>query len=235
MEYISIFLIGIILLVGLKVIYSINLKEIKKLTKNEKLDKLVEEKFPSNKEVCEEILKQLGNESVTVEESKDEKAETSLYIAVTNKIVLANIRKSYSRIQTIAHECVHSVQDRRVLLFNFIFSNIYILYFISLLLLTILQKIQNPMFHVAILSTLGLVYFSVRSMLETNAMTKAKYVAKEYMEEIEVTTKEEENEILQAYDEINKIGIKTVNYQILCNPICKIMLYSFLVWLLQVI
>ena len=35
---------------------------------------------------------------------------------------IANINKTCTRIQTIAHECVHSIQNRKLLMFNFIFS-----------------------------------------------------------------------------------------------------------------
>ena len=67
------------------------------------------------------MLEMLDNKDVQIEQAKDTK--TSLYIAVTNKISIADLKDNYGRIQTIAHECMHSVQDRRLLLFNFIFSN----------------------------------------------------------------------------------------------------------------
>ena len=56
----------------------------------------------------------VNNENVKVEEDKD--SEASLYIAITNKISIANIQKTYTRIQTLAHECLHSIQDRKLLL-----------------------------------------------------------------------------------------------------------------------
>ena len=65
------------------------------------------------------MLKMLDNKNVKIEEAKD--TGTSLYIAVTNKISIADMKNNYARIQTIAHECIHSCQDRRLLLFNFIF------------------------------------------------------------------------------------------------------------------
>ncbi len=41
------------------------------------------------------------------------------------------------------------------------------------------------------LAILGIVYLIVRMYLENDAMIKARYLAKEYMEEKEISTKEE--------------------------------------------
>ena len=49
-----------------------------------------------------------------VEENGDN--EASLYIAVTNKILIANISNTYTRIQTIAHECLHSIQNKKIIM-----------------------------------------------------------------------------------------------------------------------
>ena len=137
------------------------------------------------------MLEMLDNNSVKIEEAKN--TETSVYIAVTNKISIADMKKNYARIQTIAHECIHSCQDRRLLLFNFIFSNINIIYFIIISILTILKVISNQNLQIEILMLFTLIEFSVRSFLEIDAMTKAKYLAKEYMEKIKLCTEEEKN------------------------------------------
>ena len=65
-----------------------------------------------------------------------------MYIAITSTIFIADVKNTFTRVQTIVHECLHSVQNRRTLLFNFIFSNLYFLYFIAVCILTIL--IMNP-------------------------------------------------------------------------------------------
>ena len=95
------------------------------------------------------------NKNVKIEEAKD--TGTSLYIAVTNKISIADMKNNYARIQTIAHECIHSCQDRRLLLFNFIFSNINIIYFIIISVLTILKVITNQSLQIAILMLLTII------------------------------------------------------------------------------
>jgi len=225
MEYIIIIVLLVVLGLSLGWILNINIKKIKEMTKNEKLNKLVN-KFPENIDVCRTILKKFKNETVTIEETKETK--TSLYIAISNKIIIANIRDTFARIQTIAHECIHSMQNRKLLLFNFIYSNIYILYFIIIIGLKLLRIIQNDMIQIAILSILGGIYYFVRSYLETDAMTKARYVAKEYIEENSLCSKEECNELIDQYDELNEIGIPLYNFRLLFSTYTKVIIYCVL-------
>ncbi|MCF0125838.1 MAG: hypothetical protein HUJ68_08845, partial [Clostridia bacterium] len=123
MEYIIIAIISGISIIILGYIFDYNLKKIKGIVAENELDEIAKE-YPSNLEICKWYLKKLKNEKVKIEESKEK--TTSLYIAITDKIIIANIANTYTRIQTIAHECIHSVQDRRLVKFNFVFSNIYI-------------------------------------------------------------------------------------------------------------
>ena len=160
MEYVVLIIFVIICIISLRIIFGINIKEIKKLAINEKLD-LIAEKFPSNIEICKKILKKLKNETVKIEEEKNVK--TSLYIAISNKIVIANLKGNYSRIQTIAHECLHSIQDRRILLFNFIFSNIYIIYFLIVSFCIMINILPNKIMFICIYIILGLIFYVVRS------------------------------------------------------------------------
>ena len=53
------------------------------------------------------------------------------------------MKNNYARIQTIAHECLHSCQDRTLLMFNFIFSNINMIYFFVISILTLFKIINN--------------------------------------------------------------------------------------------
>ena len=208
-----------------KFIFKINIKKIKEKQVNKELEKITD-KCPGNIEVAKEILEILDNKDVKIEEAKD--TETSLYIAVTNKISIADMKNNYARIQTIAHECIHSSQDRRLLLFNFIFSNIYILYFVVISILTILKIVNNQMLQISILTLLTLIWFSVRSYLEIDAMTKAKYLAKEYMEKIKLCTEEEKNKLLKEYESINKIGIPFVIDNLLTTGLSRVLIYSII-------
>lgn len=228
-----IILIGILIIIGIGYfIFNIQVKEMKKVGKNEKLDKLIA-KFPENKEICEAILQKLKNTKVKIKENEDKDNKTSLYIAISDTIFIANIKDTYTRIQTIAHECLHSVQSRKLLLFNFIYSNFYILYFILSLILTIFGVFKDTKLQIVILSILGFFYYVIRSYLETDAMTKAKYVAKEYMLDYiklnPITNKEEVEEIVKEYDRINNLGIPATNYILMVNCMSKIILYTFVI------
>lgn len=219
MEYLVIIIFLFITLFILKIIFGYSKKQIKQLAENKELDEIAE-KYPENIEICKEYLKMLNNENVEIEE--DKQAVNSLYIAVSNKILIANVRKSYTRIQTIAHECLHSIQDRKMLMFNFIYSNIYILYFIVILILAILKLLPYKMMFLAILIISGFIYYFVRSYLENDAMIKARFLAKEYMEEKKISSKEEIEKLVKGFDEVNKVGIKCVNYYFFMEVMMKL-------------
>ena len=225
MEFIIISIISIILAVILKYLFEYNIRKIKKIAENKELDE-ISKKYPSNIEICKEYLKNLNNQDVKIEENKD--TEASLYIAVTNKISIANISKSYTRIQTIAHECLHSIQDRKLLIFNFVFTNIYLIYFIIISILAILKILPFKLMFLTILLLLGLVYYSVRVFLENDAMIKARYLAKEYMEEKKISDDEEINKIVKGFDYINNIGIECVNYNLFFGVIVKVLIFSII-------
>ena len=225
MEFIIIGIIILIAIVVLEYIFSYNKKEIKTIGETPELDELAKV-YPNNVEMCKEYLKKLGNETVKIEENKD--AEASLYIAITNKILIANIQKSYTRIQTIAHECLHSIQDRKILLFNFIFSNIYMIYFVVICLLKIFKILPNPMIFLTIFFIFSMIYYSVRVFLENDAMIKARYLAKEYMEEKKISTPEEIEKLLAGFDQINRVGIKFINYSFFREIMIKALLFALL-------
>lgn len=229
MEYIFIISISLICLGFLAFIYQIKIKDIKKIKEigfSKELNDITN-KLPKNKQICEDILKQINNNG-DVKIVEDKNAKASLYIAITNTISIANIKESFTRVQTIAHECIHSAQNRRILMFNFIYSNFYLLYFVCICLLTLFNKLSNPMLHVVILTLFSFIYYKVRSYLETDAMTRAPYVAKEYIEKSDVIKKEELDIVMKNYDIINKIGIKLVNFQVFANCILKVVIYCII-------
>ena len=156
----------------LKIAFSIDTKEVEPLKENKDLE-ILTNKLPENTQIAKEMLEILGNQTVKVEVSKNSK--TSLYIAITNKISIADIKNNYARIQTIAHECLHSVQDRRLLLFNFIFSNIIILYWLTISILTAIHVITNIAIPVFVLLLMATIKLAIRGFLETDAIIKSKY------------------------------------------------------------
>lgn len=233
MEYIPVLIICAILYF---IVFEVSMKKIKEAAEDKELDELVN-KFPENEEICKSILKKLGNEKVKIKENEDKDNKTSLYIAITDTIFIANIKDTYTRIQTIAHECLHSIQIRRLLLFNFYYSNVYLLYYVLSIMLTIFGVFKNYNLQIIILTFMGFVYYAIRSFLETDAMTKAKYVAKEYMndyiKENKVCTKQEVEKISNKYDEINEIGIPATNFVLARSVVMKIAIYTLVVIILS--
>lgn len=225
MEFIIIQAIVVIMIIILGYVFDYNMKKIKKVGEDKELDELVK-KYPSNIEMCKEYLKKLKNEKVQIEENKD--SDVSLYIAITDKISIANVSNTYTRIQTIAHECLHSIQDRKMLLFNFIFSNIYLLYFAIICVLAIFKILPYKMMFLVIFLILSMVYYMVRVYLENDAMIKARYLAKEYMEEKNISTADEISKILEGFDKVNNVGIKCINYNFFLNIMIKILVFSII-------
>ena len=227
---IIIMLLAVVLLVLAKV-YDINMRKLKQFVEYEekKFNKLIEG-YPSNIEICKYILNKLNNSTVKIVEDKE--AKTSMYIALSDKIIIADVKRSYTRIQTIAHECLHSVQKRKMQVFNFIYSNIYLLYFIIVTILAILNKLQDSMLYIAIMILFSYIYYFVRSYLENDAMIKAKYLAKEFMEEVKISSDEEIDKIIKSYEKLNDIGIKTVNYQLMLETLIKVIILA-IVFLIQ--
>ena len=225
MEFIIILVVLTLIYIFLKIVFSVKIKKLKQFEKDEYLDKVVS-KYPENTQICEEILKKVNNNTVKIEE--DPNANTTLYLVMSNKIFIANLNKSYTRIQTIAHECLHSIQDKKILWSNFIFSNIYLIYFVIIAVLGILKILPYKMLFLAIFLVLGLVYYSIRTYLENDAMIKARFLAKEYMEEKNISTKKEIESVIKKYDELNDMGIKIVNFKFFEGIITKAVILSFI-------
>lgn len=221
MEFIILLIMIVIIYFILIFIFEFNVKKIKKIGEDKQLDKITQ-KYPENIEICKEYLKKLNNENVKIEEDKN--SNTTLYLVMSNKIFIANLKDSYTRIQTIAHECLHSIQSKKMLWFNFIFSNIYIIYFFIICILGILKLVPNKMMFLNILIILGLIFYSVRTYLENDAMIKARFLAKEYMQDKKISNDKEIDIIVKKFDELNDIGIKCTNFQLLSNTLFKIII-----------
>lgn len=223
----------LVLIVGtalLTICLNIKLKDIKKLkqiSEDKELNKIVE-KFPEDKQICKEILKQLKNEDVAIEEDNDSK--TGLYLVMQNKILIGKIN-SFARIQTIAHECAHSVQNKVVLKSNYIISNINNIFFIVLIISRLLNIVKLKVGYILIIAfiVMQVINYIIRSYLETEAMVKAEYVAKEYIEKSKITNETENKKITNGYREINKIGVKLYNYTLILKSVVKIIIVIILV------
>lgn len=221
MEFIVLLIIVIVVYLILRFIFDFNVKKIKELGEEKELDKLTQ-KYPENVEICKWYLKKLKNENVKIEEDKNSNA--TLYLVMSNKIFIANLKESYTRIQTIAHECLHSIQSKKLLWFNFIFSNVYLVYFGVICILALLKLLPMKMTFLSIFIVFSLVYYAVRTYLENDAMIKARFLAKEYMQEEAISTQEEIDRIVNKYDELNDIGIRCSNFKFLSGILIKVII-----------
>lgn len=232
MEYIIIIVIMLMVTLLLKIGLDIHIKDIKKIKEigyNKELNNIAE-KFPENKKICEKILEKLNNKKVKIEEESESK--TSLYIAISDKIIIADIKDTFTRIQTIAHECLHSIQNRRILLFNFIFSNIVIIYFIAAIFLIFFDVLNAGFVFLQIYIGIAVISYIVKSYLEIDAMTKAYYIAKEYIEEYRIDnnniTDKEVKLLLNNMENLNKIGIPITNFYLILGIILKVIFLCIL-------
>ena len=231
--YFVIIIIFLVFLLVLKIGLNIKIKDVKRLkqlSQDKDLNKITNV-FPKNKEICEEILEKLNNKDVEIEElGEDSKSQTSLYLVMQNKIIIANIKDNFARIQTIAHECIHSIQNKKILKFNFIFSNISNLYFLVISILALLNLFSEQVLYCLLISLILIqsISFIVRSHLETDAMTRAEYVAGDYINEKKLLNKDDEEKIINTYKEINNIGIKLYNYILISKKVLGVIVLCIL-------
>lgn len=218
MEFIVLLIIMMLIYIVLRFMFDVNIKELKRIGENRELDELTQ-KYPENIEMCKWYLKKLNNENVKIEEDKNSNA--TLYLVTSNKIFIANLKNSYTRIQTIAHECLHSIQSKKLLWFNFVFSNVYLIYFVVVCVLAIFKILPCKMLFLSILMLFGFVYYAVRTYLENDAMIKARFLAKEYMQEMKISDQKEIDRIVDKYDELNNAGIRITNFKFLSNVLIK--------------
>ena len=232
--YFVIIIIFLVFLLVLKIGLNIKIKDVKRLkqlSQDNTLNKITNV-FPKNKEMCEEILDKLNNKNIEIEElGENSKSQTSLYLVMQNKIIIANIKDNFARIQTIAHECIHSIQNKKILKFNFIFSNISNLYFLIICILALLNLFSGPVWYCLLISLILIqsISFIVRSHLETDAMTRAEYVAGDYINEKNLLNKDDEEKIINTYKEINNIGIKLYNYILISKKVLSVIVFLVLV------
>lgn len=229
MEYIITSIILLIIAIIVKFALNIKVKDIKKLKElafNKEKNSIVD-KLPENEEIATTILKNLKNNHTKVKKSDNPKDTTSVYVVLTDSIIIANIKNTFTRVQTVAHECIHSIQDKAMLWFNFIYTNLYNLFFVALIVLKLFNVINSMVWLVSLIGA-GVIYYVVRAYLENDAMIKAKYVAKEYMEKRSLLTDKEIEEITARYDDINTIGVKMYLYRLLLEVLVRTFIFSII-------
>lgn len=220
-----IIIVAVIAIIIVNSMMKMNVKQLEKIALDSELNEITK-KYPKNIEICKTILKKLGNRTTNIEE--DTKSNATLYIAIQDKISIGNTHESFTRIQTMAHECLHSIQDRKMLIFNFVFSNIYFIYFFIICLLVIIKKLPNEIMYSNILLILSFIYYVIRIFLENDAMIKAEFVAKEYMEEQIISTKQEIEKICKGFRKLNEGCIKGTNYSLFSKIMIKVVIFNIL-------
>jgi len=219
----------VITLILLKIFLNIKFSDIKKMSNkcSNELEHL-SAKFPSDEQMCEDILKKLDNNS-NVKIKIDEEYNSCLYTIFNNTITIGKFKQNYIKIQTIAHECIHSCQSKMTLWANFIFTNIYLIYFWIILILEFSNNLPYANIHITILIFLSLIQYIIRFSLENEAMIKARFIAKEYIEENNILDKDEKDKLIEEYDEVNNIGIPFMNFYLISKNIIKVIIFSILV------
>lgn len=221
MESLIIFILVVIIIVILKIMLGSNKKIIMQIANNEKLNNIVK-KLPENIDICKDILKKLRNNKVKIEEQEN---TNCFYFIATDKIILNKDKKYFTRVQTIAHECIHSTQNKKILWFNYIFANLLNIFWLIITILTITGVITQYALFSAIILICIIVFYVIRSYLEIEAMTKAKYIAKEYLEENQV---KETDEIVEEYEKLNDVGIKYTCYKLISSKLYLLAIYTII-------
>lgn len=225
---ISIILSGVITLILLKIFLNVDFKKLKKLNieSNDNLSDITDKISKINQEnMCKDILKKLDCKDVKVNVAPE--YNSCLYTIFNNTITIGKFKEEYMKPQTIAHECIHASQNKITLWANFIFTNIYLLFWIIISVLALLNKLPNTHIFIIAFIFASLIQYIIRYSLENEAMLKAKFIAKEYIEENKLLNKEEEQVLLNEYDRVNKLGIPFMNYYQTSMNIIKIMILTF--------
>ena len=84
------------------------------------------------------------------------------------------------------------------------------------------------MMFLSLFLILSLINYTLRMYLENDAMIKARFLAKEYMEEEKISSKEDIDEMVKGFDDLNNLGIKYIHYQIFLNCMLKILIFSII-------
>lgn len=141
--------------------------------------KLINE-LPGNETVCKQILELIGNNKTSIK--LDKNIKNSYYVFLNDTIYLSDlekVNKSYYRISLIAHECIHSVQNKLLQIINFILSNIELVVFAISLILIVFKYNNNTFFYsYFIINILSIIF---RLILEIHATIKSIGLSEKYM------------------------------------------------------
>ena len=162
----------------------------KKINKTEVIydDKVspIVEKLGDNETITNIVLQHVNNYTTKVEKNKDKNQKISFYNVNNDKIVIKDTTdlKDCSRLIQICHECVHSIQDKRILKLHFIFSNINILYFLGTFLYFFYDKRESIRLTLLLIQIfIFIVTFVLKVITESDATYRATIVASDVLKD----------------------------------------------------
>jgi len=79
-----------------------------------------------------------------------------------------------------------------------------------------------------ILLILSFIYYVIRIFLENEAMIKAEFLAKEYLQEQNISSKEDIEKVCEGFKKINKQGIKGTNCSLFVKIMIKVVIFNVL-------
>lgn len=179
-------------------------KRFKKTTKNSKNLLDISNKFSSNDIVCKQMLELLNNNVTNVKLDVD--INNSYYVFLNDTIYLTDKEKnkeSYQRICNVAHECIHSIQNKVIQFINFVLSNVEMLAFIIVSICMAFKFHTNIVFYSYLI--LNIVSMIPRLILEIDATKRSISLSKKYMEskieenESSILLKQYENQIFKLF------------------------------------
>ena len=156
-----------------------------------------------NLSICKEMLCLLKNNHTKVEYNKDEKSNLSYYNHEKDVIILKNDNKSSSRITQIAHECIHTTQEKSYLKANKFFSNLQLLYFaITLIIMFYIETSELLLVSIQLLILLGTLF--VKVVIESDASYRSVKLVEEYLEN-KISKEEKEQYIKDSAELVYKL------------------------------
>lgn len=167
--------------------------------------KLSEEMIPSlnidldNITICRQMLKIIKNNHTNVEYNKDKTSNLSYYNHKKDVIILKSKNTGSSRIVQIAHECIHTTQNKEFLIANKIFSNLQLIYlFISLI--YIINNEVNELLIITIQLLILLGTIIVKMVIEGDASYRSIALVEKYLQE-----KVDEEELMSYINTTSKL------------------------------
>lgn len=146
----------------------------------------VVEKLGDNETITNIVLQRVNNYTTKVEKNKDKNQKISFYNVNNDKIVIKETTdlKDCSRFIQSCHECVHSIQDKRILKLHFIFSNINILYFLGTFLYFFYDKSESVRLALLLIQIfIFIITFVLKVITESDATYRATIVASDVLKD----------------------------------------------------